>query len=395
MLPARGGRWSARLGFAVAMVAALALAGPSEAARRRPLACTLDGGFIWLLVYSLPPNVSELLNVLQPLPTNQPGATQLFDLGPLEGEAALRFDCDPRLAGPELRLRNTTGSAIQGALVLGVPLPPTAGGTSGYAELEVAYTDSGGGGLSETVQYDSTLFTNPSDPNTATLVPGLRFSTAVSSENPLTFSAGPVPLPEPAQGTPYLELDTQLSFTLGPGDSLVLRSATSLAIAPPAVCADGFDNDGDGYTDVGADPGCAFADDGWEQALDLECDDGADNDGDGFRDYRMDGNGDGLPDPPGDPGCFGPTFIENPRCQDGIDNDAETGTDYDGGVSVLGAGNGDPNGPDPECTQPYLNKEAAPRCGLGVELGLLLPLLMGLRRRRRRRAARTVQTASG
>jgi len=109
----------ATLVLAFATAGALAVAEPAAAARRRPIPCTLEGGgFIWLLAYTFPPNVQEVLNTIQGLPTSQPGATQLLDLAPFGGEAALRFDCDPRLGGSELRLRNTTGSAIQGALGL-------------------------------------------------------------------------------------------------------------------------------------------------------------------------------------------------------------------------------------------------------------------------------------
>ena len=92
---------------------------------------------------------------------------------------------------------------------------------------------------------------------------------------------------------------------------------------------------------------------------------------------------------PADPGCGDANgTTEMPECQDGIDNDGQIGTDFDGGESVLGAGNGDPDGPDPHCVdKPWRDREAAyPRrsypCGLGIELALLLPLLIWLRRTR-------------
>jgi len=80
-----------------------------------------------------------------------------------------------------------------------------------------------------------------------------------------------------------------------------------------------------------------------------------------------------------------------PQCRDGIDNDGQIGTDFDGGESVLGAGNGDPDGPDPQCVgKPWRDREAVypqrRRCGLGAELALLLPLLMWRYGRRRRGA---------
>jgi len=58
-----------------------------------------------------------------------------------------------------------------------------------------------------------------------------------------------------------------------------------------------------------------------------------------------------------------------PECIDGIDNDGDGFTDF---------------GDDPECADRLDDREAAPWCGLGFDLALLLPLLMGLRRRRGR-----------
>jgi hypothetical protein len=114
------------------------------------------------------------------------------------------------------------------------------------------------------------------------------------------------------------------------------------------------------------------------------CSDGLDNDGDGLTDFGADVDGDGIVDPPGDPGCHGPDgTTEAPQCQDGVDNDGRTGTDYDGGESVLGAGQGDPAGPDPDCVgTPWRDREASRTCGLGWEAGLALALLAQLRRRR-------------
>src|SRR5215510_3983397 len=76
---------------------------------------------------------------------------------------------------------------------------------------------------------------------------------------------------------------------------------------------------------------------------------------------------------------------EDPECQDGVNNDGQKGTDFDGGVSVLGFGHGDPDGKDPDCLEPWMNREAASAaCGLGTELAIVLPLLLlGTRRRRR------------
>ena len=151
------------------------------------------------------------------------------------------------------------------------------------------------------------------------------------------------------------------------------------------ACADGFDNDGDGLTDA-ADPGCQGT-----RSPNVEnpaCNDGVDNDGDGLADFLQDVDGDGITEPPGDPACISPDATwEAAACQDGRNNDNQTGTDWDGGISVLGIGNGDPNGPDPQCTKPWTAKEAAPSggvCGIGPEIVVLLPLLAVARRRRAR-----------
>jgi hypothetical protein len=65
-----------------------------------------------------------------------------------------------------------------------------------------------------------------------------------------------------------------------------------------------------------------------------------------------------------------------------VNNDGATGTDFDGGESILGVGNGDPSGADPQCANRPWKKGESPQCGLGAELVLLLPLLMGRVRRR-------------
>ncbi len=87
----------------------------------------------------------------------------------------------------------------------------------------------------------------------------------------------------------------------GQGYSLVIREATadkklwgqasgwrastfvggSAGTAELRLCADGIDNDGDGLSDYPADPGCADANQDFE---DPQCDDGADNDGDALVD---------------------------------------------------------------------------------------------------------------
>jgi hypothetical protein len=150
--------------------------------------------------------------------------------------------------------------------------------------------------------------------------------------------------------------------------SLVVSSSAPLV----TDCSNGTDDDGDGRTDA-LDPGCVSDADLSEVAdsASLPCDDGFDNDGDSLVDTA-------------DPTCAKP---ESPRertqCQDGIDNDGQSGTDFDGGESIHGVGNGDPQGADPQCLgKPWRDLETPRRsCGLGFELALLAPLAWLLGRR--------------
>lgn len=87
------------------------------------------------------------------------------------------------------------------------------------------------------------------------------------------------------------------------------------------------------------------------------CDDGFDNDGDGFVDY------------PADPGCggAGSWAKESTQCQDGLDNDGDLTIDFPA---------------DASCSGPSDDTEAGGSCGmLGIEpIGLLLALRMARRR---------------
>lgn len=72
-----------------------------------------------------------------------------------------------------------------------------------------------------------------------------------------------------------------------------------------------------------------------------------------------------------------------PAFDDGIDNDGQPGTDFDGGLSALGFAI---DSPDPQCVGlPWKNKEQAPSCGVGFESVLVLGPLLVLRACRRRR----------
>jgi hypothetical protein len=85
-----------------------------------------------------------------------------------------------------------------------------------------------------------------------------------------------------------------------------------------------------------------------------------------------DDDGDGASDWPADPGCFDALGDrEDPECSDGLDNDGDGHFDWDG------AGYG---AVDLQCTnRPWLDREVGV-CGLGFELALVLPVLLGLRR---------------
>jgi hypothetical protein len=171
-------------------------------------------------------------------------------------------------------------------------------------------------------------------------------------------------------------------------------------------CDDGFDSDGDGLTDYPDDPGCASEDDVSERSSLLPCDDGVDNDDDGRSDFDPDT----FADPAwgsGDPGCRSPEWAEEaPACQDGESNDADSFVDFDGGESVHGACTGTPGGcplgvsdtngdgvadPDPQCVgKPWkrVERQLSKGCGLGWEVALLLAPLLWLAARARQRRLR-------
>jgi hypothetical protein len=134
-----------------------------------------------------------------------------------------------------------------------------------------------------------------------------------------------------------------------------------------APCCDGIDGDGDGLIDHPEDAGCAFGDDETERSAVLPCDDGIDGDGDGRVDF------------PHDVGCAFPTSPdEHPECSDGLDNDDDGQIDFDGGAWWNG---GVPLGePDARCKAGWVRSESRRVCGIGYELGFVLPVLLALLR---------------
>jgi hypothetical protein len=156
------------------------------------------------------------------------------------------------------------------------------------------------------------------------------------------------------------------------GDALRYRSQLDILSFPGGLPVDGINAiDRDGATVVNL--AINFAGEQGSVDAATPCVDGVDNDADGTI------------DDPADPGCRNADSLrEDPECQDGLNNDMQLGTDFDGGMSVTGTV--DPNGPDPQCMgTPWRNKEAASSCGLGYEAGLALAGLAWLRGRQRRR----------
>jgi probable HAF family extracellular repeat protein len=149
---------------------------------------------------------------------------------------------------------------------------------------------------------------------------------------------------------------------------------TDLSERGSAACDNGLDDDDDGVTDFPADPGCDGRGDLSESGVGT-CDNDLDDDGDGRIDVRE------------DPGCADAddeSELSAIKCDNGLDDDR------DGKIDWRGDGTG-----DPECTSltdafEQVTPPVSPPggCGVGPELGLLLPAIWWLRRRAVSRSGR-------
>ena len=137
----------------------------------------------------------------------------------------------------------------------------------------------------------------------------------------------------------------------------------TIVVNPPTDCGDGVDNDGDGVSDYGSDPGCSGPTDASERGT-RTCDNGVDDDNDGQADA------------PADPGCSGP-FDTSERgasyaCDDGVDNDGDGASDY---PSDLGCASGTDTTETQECgeTAPFVQLCVTPGAELGLPVRLIDP----------------------
>lgn len=121
-------------------------------------------------------------------------------------------------------------------------------------------------------------------------------------------------------------LGAKVNGTSGSASASVANPALVVELLPlPAACANGIDDDGDGFVDFGADSGCGSAAD----------------------------------------------TLENPECDDQLDND---------GDSLFDTLDSDCSAPS-DATERASSASASGSCGVGPELAALMPVLGRLRRR--------------
>jgi hypothetical protein len=106
-----------------------------------------------------------------------------------------------------------------------------------------------------------------------------------------------------------------------------------LAAEPKPQCSNGIDDDGDGFIDFPADPGCSGPDDNNETdpTPKPQCSNGIDDDGDGRVDFGPNPFHDERPET----GCTGPDDPDEsggppppPECSNGIDDDGDGRVDF-------------------------------------------------------------------
>ncbi len=114
---------------------------------------------------------------------------------------------------------------------------------------------------------------------------------------------------------------------LDPGEEFEVSQKEFFQQANPPQCSDRVDNDGDGQTDFPGDPQCASSQDNDEsqggfQAPPSQCEDGEDNDGDGQTDFPDDAQCSSADDNDESQADF------QAECNDGVDNDGDGQADF-------------------------------------------------------------------
>ncbi len=142
--------------------------------------------------------------------------------------------------------------------------------------------------------------------------------------------------------------------------------------APPKpACADGQDNDRDGFYDFPEDLGCDSPTSDREDApVRPHCSDNRDNDGDGLKDY------------PNDPGCLLPESADEdddcpdgpfcPQCANGVDDDVSGARDFPGDTGCDSAADNFEYAGSPQACGTDLTLKQLPASGM--DMGMLDPM---------------------